>query len=141
MRGWHGEEPCLSFPSECSSLCNPKGASSHLQGDPKAGAGWGNALGLGAAVGMQGGGALAPPLCCVCPPAVDEQNKQTQAYQATVVPSKKDSSEELNKEEERLCKAPIWHAASFKGGFEGSSGVGSLSSHLQPTLQALGGRR
>uniref|UniRef100_A0A803XXF9 Diacylglycerol kinase n=1 Tax=Meleagris gallopavo TaxID=9103 RepID=A0A803XXF9_MELGA len=35
--------------------------------------------------------------------AVDEQNKQTQAYQATAVPSKKDSSEELNKEEERLC--------------------------------------
>ncbi|NXC41709.1 DGKH kinase, partial [Penelope pileata] len=37
--------------------------------------------------------------------AVDEQNKQTQAYRATVVPSKKDSSEELSREEERLCKA------------------------------------
>ncbi|XP_035180120.1 diacylglycerol kinase delta-like [Oxyura jamaicensis] len=35
--------------------------------------------------------------------AVDEQNKQTQAYRASAVPSKKDSSEELNKEEERLC--------------------------------------
>nr|XP_038040335.1 diacylglycerol kinase kappa isoform X5 [Anas platyrhynchos] len=34
--------------------------------------------------------------------AVDEQNKQTQAYRASTVPSKKDSSEELNKEE-RLC--------------------------------------
>lgn len=136
MRGWHGEEPCLSFPSECSSLCNP--ISRVIQRLGQAGAmpwGWGQLL------GCRGGGALAPPLCCVCPPAVDEQNKQTQAYQATVVPSKKDSSEELNKEEERLCKAPIWHAASFKGGFEGSSGVGSLSSHLQPTLQALGGRR
>ncbi|XP_009068465.1 PREDICTED: diacylglycerol kinase kappa [Acanthisitta chloris] len=33
--------------------------------------------------------------------AVDEQNKQTQAYQGTAGPSK-DSSEELNKEEERL---------------------------------------
>ncbi|KAM9373772.1 diacylglycerol kinase delta-like [Phaethornis superciliosus] len=34
--------------------------------------------------------------------AVDEQNKQTQAYQGTIVPIKKDSSEELSKEEERL---------------------------------------
>ncbi|XP_075291430.1 diacylglycerol kinase delta isoform X2 [Opisthocomus hoazin] len=34
--------------------------------------------------------------------AVDEQNKQTQAYQGSMGPSKKDSSEELNKEEERL---------------------------------------
>ncbi|KAM9274465.1 diacylglycerol kinase kappa isoform 2-T2 [Morus bassanus] len=34
--------------------------------------------------------------------AVDEQNKQTQAYQGSAGPSKKDSSEELNKEEERL---------------------------------------
>uniref|UniRef100_A0A8C3B830 diacylglycerol kinase (ATP) n=1 Tax=Cairina moschata TaxID=8855 RepID=A0A8C3B830_CAIMO len=41
--------------------------------------------------------------------AVDEQNKQTQAYRASTAPSKKDSSEELNKEE-RLCKAPLWHA-------------------------------
>ncbi|KAM6061024.1 diacylglycerol kinase kappa isoform 2-T2 [Chlamydotis macqueenii] len=34
--------------------------------------------------------------------AVDEQNKQTQSYQGSAGPSKKDSSEELNKEEERL---------------------------------------
>ncbi|XP_052669838.1 diacylglycerol kinase delta-like isoform X3 [Harpia harpyja] len=34
--------------------------------------------------------------------AVDEQNKQTQAYRGSAGPSKKDSSEELNKEEERL---------------------------------------
>ncbi|XP_035757643.1 diacylglycerol kinase delta [Egretta garzetta] len=34
--------------------------------------------------------------------AVDEQNKQTQAYRGSMGPSKKDSSEELNKEEERL---------------------------------------
>ncbi|NXA04621.1 DGKD kinase, partial [Sapayoa aenigma] len=37
--------------------------------------------------------------------AVDEQNKQTQAYQGT----RKDSSEELNKEEERLSKLPVGH--------------------------------
>ncbi|KAM6253393.1 diacylglycerol kinase kappa [Porphyrio hochstetteri] len=34
--------------------------------------------------------------------AVDEQNKQTQAYHCSAGPSKKDSSEELSKEEERL---------------------------------------
>ncbi|XP_009876702.1 PREDICTED: diacylglycerol kinase delta-like, partial [Apaloderma vittatum] len=34
--------------------------------------------------------------------AVDEQNKQTQTYRSSTGPSKKDSSEELNKEEERL---------------------------------------
>ncbi|NXG63686.1 DGKD kinase, partial [Hemiprocne comata] len=39
--------------------------------------------------------------------AVDEQNKQTQAYQGSMVPSKMDSSEELNKEEERLSKMPV----------------------------------
>ncbi|KFR07814.1 Diacylglycerol kinase delta, partial [Opisthocomus hoazin] len=39
--------------------------------------------------------------------AVDEQNKQTQAYQGSMGPSKKDSSEELNKEEERLSKMPV----------------------------------
>jgi len=38
---------------------------------------------------------------------VDEQNKQTQAYQGSMGPSKKDSSEELNKEEERLSKMPV----------------------------------
>ncbi|NXH55351.1 DGKD kinase, partial [Rhabdornis inornatus] len=46
--------------------------------------------------------------------AVDEQNKQTQAYQGSVGPSK-DSSEELNKEEEKLSKMPVWHMA-FCGG-------------------------
>ncbi|NWT20627.1 DGKD kinase, partial [Vireo altiloquus] len=42
--------------------------------------------------------------------AVDEQNKQTQAYQGSVGPSK-DSSEELNKEEEKLGKMPAGHMA------------------------------
>ncbi|NWW57175.1 DGKD kinase, partial [Ifrita kowaldi] len=42
--------------------------------------------------------------------AVDEQNKQTQAYQGSVGPSK-DSSEELNKEEEKLSKMPAGHMA------------------------------
>ncbi|NXE54865.1 DGKD kinase, partial [Casuarius casuarius] len=37
--------------------------------------------------------------------AVDEQNKQTQAYCGTMGPTKKDSSEECNKEAERLSKA------------------------------------
>ncbi|NWS05576.1 DGKD kinase, partial [Motacilla alba] len=37
--------------------------------------------------------------------AVDEQNKQTQAYQGSVGPSK-DSSEEFSKEEEKLSKMP-----------------------------------
>ncbi|NXD96509.1 DGKD kinase, partial [Chaetorhynchus papuensis] len=46
--------------------------------------------------------------------AVDEQNKQTQAYQGSVGPSK-DSSEELNKEEEKLSKMPAGHMA-FCGG-------------------------
>ncbi|NXO85919.1 DGKD kinase, partial [Sitta europaea] len=48
--------------------------------------------------------------------AVDEQNKQTQAYQGSVGPSK-DSSEELNKEEEKLSKMPAGHRA-FCGGLE-----------------------
>ncbi|NXJ54702.1 DGKD kinase, partial [Spizaetus tyrannus] len=47
--------------------------------------------------------------------AVDEQNKQTQAYRGNAGPSKKDSSEELNKEEERLSKMPRGHVA-FWGG-------------------------
>ncbi|NWZ69082.1 DGKD kinase, partial [Acrocephalus arundinaceus] len=46
--------------------------------------------------------------------AVDEQNKQTQAYQGSVGPSK-DSLEELNKEEEKLSKMPAGHLA-FCGG-------------------------
>ncbi|NXS74531.1 DGKD kinase, partial [Pandion haliaetus] len=50
--------------------------------------------------------------------AVDEQNKQTQAYRGSAGPSKKDSSEELNKEEERLSKMPMGHVA-FWGGHGG----------------------
>ncbi|NXU35955.1 DGKD kinase, partial [Drymodes brunneopygia] len=46
--------------------------------------------------------------------AVDEQNKQTQAYQGSVGPSK-DSSEEPNKEEEKLSKMPAGHMAVFLG--------------------------
>ncbi|NXM24491.1 DGKD kinase, partial [Oxyruncus cristatus] len=46
--------------------------------------------------------------------AVDEQNKQTQAYRSTAGASK-DSSEELNKEEERLSKMPVGHVL-FCGG-------------------------
>ncbi|NWR62467.1 DGKD kinase, partial [Bucorvus abyssinicus] len=41
--------------------------------------------------------------------AVDEQNKQTQAYRGSMGPSKKDSSEELNKEEEKLSKMLMEH--------------------------------
>ncbi|NWW76486.1 DGKD kinase, partial [Climacteris rufus] len=48
--------------------------------------------------------------------AVDEQNKQTQAYRGSAGPSK-DSLEELNKEEEKLCKMPVGHMA-FCGGME-----------------------
>ncbi|KAF1482468.1 Diacylglycerol kinase delta, partial [Eudyptula minor novaehollandiae] len=47
--------------------------------------------------------------------AVDEQNKQTQAYRGSAGPSRKDSSEELSKEEEKLSKMPIGHVA-FWGG-------------------------
>ncbi|NXM20968.1 DGKD kinase, partial [Ploceus nigricollis] len=46
--------------------------------------------------------------------AVDEQNKQTQAYQGSMGPGK-DSSEECNKEEEKLSKMPAGHMA-FHGG-------------------------
>ncbi|NXL65605.1 DGKD kinase, partial [Chordeiles acutipennis] len=47
--------------------------------------------------------------------AVDEQNKQTQAYQGSMGPSKKDSSEELNKQEERLSKMAVGHVAFLRG--------------------------
>uniref|UniRef100_A0A8D2PSJ6 Diacylglycerol kinase n=1 Tax=Zosterops lateralis melanops TaxID=1220523 RepID=A0A8D2PSJ6_ZOSLA len=53
--------------------------------------------------------------------AVDEQNKQTQAYHGSVGPSK-DSSEELNKEEEKLSKMPAGHVA-FCGGMRVSCGM------------------
>lgn len=65
-------------------------------------------------------------------PAVDEQNKQTQAYRASTVPSKKDSSEELNKEE-RLCKAlcGTQHGFFFGGGAMGRA-VGWAHSAATP---------
>ncbi|NWU58570.1 DGKD kinase, partial [Dromas ardeola] len=47
--------------------------------------------------------------------AVDEQNKQTQAYRGSAGPSRKDSSEELNKEEERLSKMPVGHHRAHAG--------------------------
>ncbi|NXC90524.1 DGKD kinase, partial [Cercotrichas coryphoeus] len=69
--------------------------------------------------------------------AVDEQNKQTQAYQGSVGPSK-DSSEELSKEEEKLSKMPAGHMA-FCGGMGVSSGTmlprGGGCSSLCPPLQ------
>lgn len=54
---------------------------------------------------------------------MDEQNKQTQAYRGSAGPSRKDSSEELNKEEERLSKLPMGHVA-FWGGMGLSCGMG-----------------
>ncbi|NWH56164.1 DGKD kinase, partial [Geococcyx californianus] len=65
--------------------------------------------------------------------AVDEQNKQTQAYRSSAGPSKKDSSEELNKEEERLSKMPAGHVA-FWGprAHAGSSGLPSCPVQAGP---------
>lgn len=54
---------------------------------------------------------------------MDEQNKQTQAYQGSVGPNK-NSSEELNKEEERLSKMPMGHVF-FWGGMGVRCGMGS----------------
>lgn len=54
---------------------------------------------------------------------MDEQNKQTQAYQGSVGPSK-DSSEEPSKEEEKLSKMTAGHMAFF-GGMGVSCGMGS----------------
>ncbi|KAF1646163.1 Diacylglycerol kinase delta, partial [Aptenodytes patagonicus] len=69
--------------------------------------------------------------------AVDEQNKQTQAYRGSAGPSRKDSSEELSKEEERLSKMPIGHVA-FWGGMGVSRGMslgaGSLAAIPWPAL-------
>ncbi|NXN64059.1 DGKD kinase, partial [Himantopus himantopus] len=59
--------------------------------------------------------------------AVDEQNKQTQAYRGSAGPSRKDSSEELNKEEERLSKLPVGHMP-----FWGGMGLSSCSSLKTP---------
>uniref|UniRef100_A0A8U8CMA9 Diacylglycerol kinase n=1 Tax=Geospiza parvula TaxID=87175 RepID=A0A8U8CMA9_GEOPR len=67
--------------------------------------------------------------------AVDEQNKQTQAYQGSVGPSK-DSSEEFNKEEEKLSKMPAGHVA-FCGGMGVSCGMGSGVANVQLLLNLL----
>uniref|UniRef100_A0A8U8CI49 Diacylglycerol kinase n=1 Tax=Geospiza parvula TaxID=87175 RepID=A0A8U8CI49_GEOPR len=63
--------------------------------------------------------------------AVDEQNKQTQAYQGSVGPSK-DSSEEFNKEEEKLSKMPAGHVA-----FCGGMGVSLPAALLQWVLHRI----
>ncbi|NXV36607.1 DGKD kinase, partial [Rissa tridactyla] len=55
--------------------------------------------------------------------AVDEQNKQTQAYRSSAGPSRKDSSEELNKEEERLSKMPTGHPLGQQRAHSGSWGL------------------
>ncbi|NWR91201.1 DGKD kinase, partial [Furnarius figulus] len=60
--------------------------------------------------------------------AVDEQNKQTQAYQGSMGASK-DSSEELSKEEERLSKMPVGHMP-FCGGMGVSHEMGSSQTPL-----------
>lgn len=49
---------------------------------------------------------------------MDEQNKQTQAYRGSMGPSKKDSSEELSKEEEKLSKM-LMGRVDFEGGWCG----------------------
>lgn len=75
-------------------------------------------------------------------PAVDEQNKQTQAYQGSVGPSKKDSSEELNKEEERLSKMPVGHVAFWRGmGVSHGMGSGKSTSAAAASLPWPGSRR
>ncbi|NWV75743.1 DGKH kinase, partial [Dasyornis broadbenti] len=67
--------------------------------------------------------------------AVDEQNKQTQAYQGSVGP-RKDSSEELNKEE-KLSKMPAGHTA-YCGGTGVSCGMGSgLRTHVAATSLSM----
>ncbi|NXW05322.1 DGKD kinase, partial [Fregetta grallaria] len=67
--------------------------------------------------------------------AVDEQNKQTQAYQGSAGPSKKDSSEELNKEEERLSKMPMGHMAFWGGHLPPSSWIGQTPSAACSSLK------
>ncbi|NWQ96847.1 DGKD kinase, partial [Burhinus bistriatus] len=62
--------------------------------------------------------------------AVDEQNKQTQAYRGSAGPTRKDSSEELNKEEERLSKLPLGHVA-FWGAWWGAVGWAQACSSLK----------
>ncbi|NXM06448.1 DGKD kinase, partial [Tyrannus savana] len=67
--------------------------------------------------------------------AVDEQNKQTQAYRGTTGASK-DSSEELNKEEERLSKMPVGHML-FYGGTKTPSAACSSLKTLAPCESGL----
>ncbi|KFQ08570.1 Diacylglycerol kinase delta, partial [Leptosomus discolor] len=64
--------------------------------------------------------------------AVDEQNKQTQAYRGSVGPSK-DSLEELNKEEERLSKMPVGHVVFWRSmGVSHGMGSGSAAASSAP---------
>ncbi|KFO77221.1 Diacylglycerol kinase delta, partial [Cuculus canorus] len=69
--------------------------------------------------------------------AVDEQNKQTQAYQSSVGPSKKDSSEEINKEEERLSKMPTRHVAFWGAWDHTASWRWQLGHPLPPAWHSL----
>lgn len=60
---------------------------------------------------------------------MDEQNKQTQAYRGSLGPSKKDSSEELSKEEEKLSKMLMGHVDFFFWG--GGGAWGELQDELR----------
>ncbi|NXN09359.1 DGKD kinase, partial [Indicator maculatus] len=71
--------------------------------------------------------------------AVDEQNKQTQAYRGSVGPSRKDSTEELNKEEEKLSKKPVWHMAGQ--GVSHGMGLGQEPVQQLPPLPPWPGSR
>ncbi|NXF13458.1 DGKD kinase, partial [Smithornis capensis] len=68
--------------------------------------------------------------------AVDEQNKQTQAYRGSAGASK-DSSEELNKEEERLSKMPVGHVPVCGGMGTPSAACSSLKTPAPCELGAL----
>ncbi|NXY74618.1 DGKD kinase, partial [Glareola pratincola] len=76
--------------------------------------------------------------------AVDEQNKQTQAYRGSAGPSRKDSSEELNKEEERLSKTLVGHPLGQPRAHTGSCGLPPsqcrqvLVCHTCPTMGTKG---
>ncbi|NXJ69369.1 DGKH kinase, partial [Rostratula benghalensis] len=74
--------------------------------------------------------------------AVDEQNKQTQAYRGSAGPSRKDSSEELTKEEERISKMAMEHMA-FLGGtwspsWPGHAGEAAMCSVLPAPYSCWG---
>uniref|UniRef100_A0A8C6NFP2 Diacylglycerol kinase n=1 Tax=Melopsittacus undulatus TaxID=13146 RepID=A0A8C6NFP2_MELUD len=69
--------------------------------------------------------------------AVDEQNKQTQAYQGSMGPTK-NSSEELNKVEERLSKMPMGHMVFWAvGAGFGQASQCQLLQELTPQLQGV----